>query len=196
MTPTRTGMLKAIGMIAVSCLALRKSSCKLIGETLSVPPGERKFYKSPFFRDFWHLNVAMMTSNNALIPDPDKQDILASQPTDWPFMHLGLRMCGWGDSQTKYYLLGTPIIWWSGAVSLIICLLTLAIYMFRIQRKYKDMEPCTSTFALDSHITYERVSQQRSGTSSFMCRRLRSWDGSCITVRLDEVSLSLIRFIY
>ena len=48
-------------------------------------------------RDFWHLNVAMMTSNNALIPDPDKEDILASTPTDWPLMRLGLRMCGWGD---------------------------------------------------------------------------------------------------
>lgn len=71
-----------------------------------MPLGETKFYKSPFLRDFWHLNVAMMTSNNALIPDPDKEDILASSPTDWPWLHLGLRMCGWGDNQIKYYLVG------------------------------------------------------------------------------------------
>lgn len=46
----------------------------------SVPAGSSKLYKSPFFSDFWHLNIAMWTSNNALVPDPDKEDILASQP--------------------------------------------------------------------------------------------------------------------
>ncbi len=45
-----------------------------------VPTGDTTFYRSPFLRDFWHLNVAMMTSNNALVPDPDKEDILASKP--------------------------------------------------------------------------------------------------------------------
>lgn len=40
----------------------------------------------------------MMTSNNALVPDPDKQDDLASQFWQWPFLHVGLRMCGWDDS--------------------------------------------------------------------------------------------------
>lgn len=60
-------------------------------------PGDPGSYKSPFFRDFVHLNVAMMTSNNALVPDPDKQDDLASQFWQWPILHVGLRMCGWGD---------------------------------------------------------------------------------------------------
>ncbi|KAF8207275.1 glycosyltransferase family 39 protein [Mycena galopus ATCC 62051] len=73
-----------------------------------LPAGETKYYKSPFFRDFWHLN----------------EDILASKPYDWPFMHLGLRMCGWGDFQTKYYLMGNPIIWWGE----------------QSQRKYTDMD--------------------------------------------------------
>ena len=108
-----------------------------------VPPGETKFYKSPFLRDFWHLNVAMMTSNNALIPDPDKEDILASKPFDWPFLRLGLRMCGWGDNQTKYYLLGTPIIWWGSTASLFLAFLALGVYLMRMQRKYVDMEPST-----------------------------------------------------
>ncbi|KAH7906103.1 glycosyltransferase family 39 protein [Hygrophoropsis aurantiaca] len=105
-----------------------------------LPPADVKFYKSPFLRDFWHLNVAMMTSNNALVPDPDKEDILASSPTDWPWMRLGLRMCGWGDSQPKYYLLGTPIIWWGGTVSILLSLLVLGIYLTRQQRKYNDMD--------------------------------------------------------
>lgn len=108
---------------------------------ISVPGGDAKFYKSPFLHDFWHLNVAMMTSNNALIPDPDKEDILASNPSDWPFLYLGLRMCGWGDNQTKYYLLGTPIIWWAGSTSLIASVIVLAIHLMRQQRKYKDFEP-------------------------------------------------------
>ncbi len=106
-----------------------------------VPPGDTKFYRSPFLRDFWHLNVAMMTSNNALIPDPDKEDILASSPTDWPLMRLGLRMCAWTDLQSKYYLVGTPIIWWGTTASLVICLLAFCTYVFRMQRRYVDMEP-------------------------------------------------------
>lgn len=103
-----------------------------------LPVGETKFYKSPFFRDFWHLNVAMMTSNNALVPDADKEDILASSPTDWPWLHLGLRMCGWGDNQTKYYLIGNPAVWWSGTASLGICVLVICVYLIRNQRGYRD----------------------------------------------------------
>lgn len=105
-----------------------------------MPAGDTKYYKSPFFRDFWHLNVAMMTSNNALIPDPDKEDVLASKPFDWPFLHLGLRMCGWGDTQIKYYLLGTPIVSWASSISLIVGLLSFGIYTLRQQRKYLDMD--------------------------------------------------------
>lgn len=106
-----------------------------------MPRGDAKYYKSSFLRDFWHLNVAMMTSNNALVPDPDKEDILASSPTDWPWMRLGLRMCGWGDLQPKYYLLGTPFIWWGGTVSMIASVVALGIYLLRQQRKYVDMTP-------------------------------------------------------
>ncbi|KAI0819094.1 glycosyltransferase family 39 protein [Irpex lacteus] len=106
-----------------------------------LPAGESRYYSSPFLRDFWHLNVAMMTSNNALIPDPDKEDILASKPLDWPFMRLGLRMCGWGDDQPKYYLLGTPVIWWGSTISLGLSLLALVVYLMRAQRRYVDMDP-------------------------------------------------------
>lgn len=71
-----------------------------------------------------------MTSNNALVPDPDKEDILASvrrlssplrvesfprltlllsspqKPFDWPWLYLGLRMNGWGAEMAKFYLIG------------------------------------------------------------------------------------------
>jgi len=39
----------------------------------------------------------MLTSNNALIPDPDKQDDIASQAWQWPVLNVGLRMCGWDE---------------------------------------------------------------------------------------------------
>ena len=82
-----------------------------------------------------------MTSNNALIPDPDKEDILASKPFDWPFLQLGLRMCGWGDLQLKYYLLGNPVVWWGSSISLFASVLVFGVYVLRMQRKYVDMEP-------------------------------------------------------
>jgi dolichyl-phosphate-mannose-protein mannosyltransferase len=83
----------------------------------------------------------MWTSNNALVPDPDKEDILASLPLDWPFLRLGLRMCGWGDGQIKYYLLGTPVIWYFSTVSLGLALGIAFWYAARLQRSYKDWAP-------------------------------------------------------
>ncbi|KAJ7183272.1 glycosyltransferase family 39 protein [Mycena filopes] len=105
-----------------------------------LPTADFKSFKSPFLRDFWHLNVAMMNSNNALVPDPDKEDILASKPFDWPFLYLGLRMCGWGDTQTKFYLMGNPIVWWGAGASLLVALGALGVYLVRGQRQYYVME--------------------------------------------------------
>ena len=119
----------------------------------------------------------MMTSNNALIPDPDKEDILASSPSDWPFLRLGLRMCGWGDQQLKYYLLGTPIIWWAGTASLAASLGVLAIYLIRMQRKYADMEP--SEYIRQSLFRdWSLMSIQGNGIISSMWGRSHSLDGS------------------
>lgn len=92
----------------------------------------------------------MWTSNNALIPDPDKFDVLASAPFDWPFQHLGLRMCGWGDNQPKYYLIGTPLIWTGSTISLFIGLFLFGFYLFRQQRKYADMEPRATFHPFDA----------------------------------------------
>jgi dolichyl-phosphate-mannose-protein mannosyltransferase len=60
----------------------------------------------------------MMTSNNALVPDPDKQDDLASKFWQWPILNVGLRMCSWDDNTIKYYLLGNPFVYWGSTVSL------------------------------------------------------------------------------
>ncbi|CAO1632874.1 unnamed protein product [Parajaminaea phylloscopi] len=106
-----------------------------------LPAGNTKLYRSPFLRDFIHLNVAMMTSNNALIPDADKEDILASKPLDWPFLWNGLRMNSWADDSTKYYLVGNPVVWWGSSVSIVVFLGTLLWYMARLQRRHADLSP-------------------------------------------------------
>ncbi|KAI9657171.1 MAG: Protein O-mannosyltransferase 2 [Bathelium mastoideum] len=104
-----------------------------------LPPGDPGAYKSPFFRDFIHLNVAMMTSNNALVPDPDKQDDLASKFWQWPILNVGLRMCGWNDDIVKYFLLGNPFVYWSSTFSLGLFGALVAFYAIRWQRGYSDL---------------------------------------------------------
>ncbi|KFA80464.1 hypothetical protein S40288_02089 [Stachybotrys chartarum IBT 40288] len=106
-----------------------------------LPIGDPSVYKSPFFHDFVHLNVAMMTSNNALVPDPDKQDDLASKWWQWPILHVGLRMCGWDDNIVKYFLLGNPIVYWGSTASLVIVALVIVFYLVRWQRGFDDLTP-------------------------------------------------------
>ncbi|CDS12794.1 hypothetical protein LRAMOSA04978 [Lichtheimia ramosa] len=104
-----------------------------------LPPAPKNAYKSRFLHDFWHLNVAMWTSNNALIPDPDKEDILSSSPPEWPLASVGLRMCGWSDDIIKFYLLGSPAVWWTAFASLLAFVGTTAYYIIRMQRKMVDL---------------------------------------------------------
>lgn len=104
-----------------------------------LPAAPPNAYKSPFWRDFIALNVAMWTANNALTPDPDKVDSLSSGPTDWPMVTLGLRMCGWGDKEVKFFLLGNPIVWWLSIASIFLFGLVVAVYVIRRQRRIFDM---------------------------------------------------------
>lgn len=104
-----------------------------------LPQGSKFNYKSNFFRDVLHLNVAMWTTNNALTPDPEKEpDTLTSQPWEWPMSLTGLRICSWGIKDVKYYLLGNPLIWWGSFLSLFATAGIFGYYGVRFQRKYKD----------------------------------------------------------
>lgn len=104
-----------------------------------LPPAEPGQYKSPFIHDFIHLNVAMMTSNNALVPDPDKQDDLASQWWQWPILNVGLRMCGWDDNIVKYFLLGNPFVYWGSTLSIGFLGLSVVWYVLRWQRGFREL---------------------------------------------------------
>ncbi|QBZ57297.1 hypothetical protein PoMZ_02221 [Pyricularia oryzae] len=104
-----------------------------------LPKGNPGVYRSPFIHDFIHLNVAMMTSNNALVPDPDKQDDLASQWWQWPILHVGLRMCGWDDNIVKYFLLGNPFVYWGTTAGVGVIGLVVVWYLLRWQRGFQDL---------------------------------------------------------
>lgn len=104
-----------------------------------MPNADIKAFRSPFLKDFMHLNIAMMTSNNALVPDPDKQDDLASYWWQWPILHVGLRMCSWDDNIVKYFLLGNPIVYWGSTASLVGFAVMVLFYLVRWQRGYDDL---------------------------------------------------------
>ncbi len=104
-----------------------------------MPPSDPKVYRSPFLHDFIHLNVAMMTSNNALVPDPDKQDDLASQWWQWPLLNVGLRMCGWDDTIVKYFLLGNPLVYWGSTAGLGVFAALVVWYVIRWQRGFTEL---------------------------------------------------------
>lgn len=89
--------------------------------------------------DFWHLNVAMWNSNNALIPDPDKDDLLSSAPTEWPMVTVGLRMCSWDNATVKYYLMGNPSVWWPSFISIFVFAFSIGVYIVRQKRQIIDM---------------------------------------------------------
>lgn len=99
---------------------------------------DRKLPKSRFLRDFLQLNVAQMQSNNALVPDTDRVDELASSWWQWPLMLRGLRMCGWDPHMPRYYLLGNPFTTWLTTAAVGVFLVAVVVYILRWQRQYTD----------------------------------------------------------
>lgn len=107
-------------------------------ELLPNAPEDFKLPKTKFLRDFIQINLAMMATNNALVPDVEKQDDLASQWWQWPTLHTGIRMSSWADDRTKYYLIGSPATTWTSTVGVILfCFITL-YHLIRWQRQIND----------------------------------------------------------
>ncbi|KAF9987080.1 Protein O-mannosyltransferase 2 [Mortierella antarctica] len=98
-------------------------------------PGGSAHSKSVFWNDFKQLNLAMMRANNALVPDPDKFDNLASNPSQWPLLTVGMRMCTWSHDEIKFYLVGNPVVWWSSTASLGVFMAALAYYSIMLHRQ-------------------------------------------------------------
>lgn len=89
-----------------------------INDLLPAPQRNYTAPKPKFWKEFVMLNYAMMSSNNALIPDKDKFDRLSSEWWQWPIAQIGLRMGSWSMSDIKYFLVSHPVITWASTASL------------------------------------------------------------------------------
>ncbi|KAJ1965633.1 Protein O-mannosyltransferase 2 [Dipsacomyces acuminosporus] len=79
-----------------------------------------KYMSSSFLKDFAVLNKQMWLTNNALVPDHDKHNVLESDAWTWPFLVYPMRMVGWDDKSIKYLEIGNPFLWFGSAI---VCLL-------------------------------------------------------------------------
>lgn len=108
-----------------------------VNELLPDAPDDFKLPRTKFLKDFIQINLAMMATNNALVPDVEKQDDLASQWWQWPTLHSGIRMSSWADDRTKYYLVGSPATTWTSTMAVFVfCFITL-YHLIRWQRQIK-----------------------------------------------------------
>ncbi|KAJ2232564.1 Protein O-mannosyltransferase 2 [Coemansia sp. RSA 1722] len=89
---------------------------------------------SSFLRDFAVLNKHMWLTNNALIPDHDKHNVLESDPVSWPFMIYPMRMVGWDNKSIKYLEIGNPLLWWGSAAVCLLFPIQLLYWLVRWQR--------------------------------------------------------------
>ena len=93
-----------------------------------------------FLDDFVHLNAAMMHANNGLVPKLGNRDLLVSTPKQWFWMDKGIRMCNWDSENSKYYMLGNPLTWWTGSLSMIL----FSVDLFFIVIKHRVNQICIS----------------------------------------------------
>lgn len=115
------------------------------------PPEGFKLPKTNFFKDFIQLNIAMMATNNALLPDPEKHDGLASDWWQWPSLNVGIRLCGWHDDNFKYFLIGSPATTWTSTVALIVFVGLVLAYLIRWQRQIDDLDLAHGTEAINNY---------------------------------------------
>ncbi|EDO15799.1 hypothetical protein Kpol_1040p12 [Vanderwaltozyma polyspora DSM 70294] len=111
-----------------------------VNEKLPTIGEDYKFPGNGFLKDFVYLNLAMMSTNNALVTDPDKLDRLASSAWQWPTLNTGLRLNGWHDDNVKYYLMGTPASTWASTAAVLGFMVLVIILVLRWQRQYNDYQ--------------------------------------------------------
>lgn len=107
---------------------------------LPPPPEDFVLPKTRFIRDFIQINLAMMATNNALVPDKDKQDDLASEAWQWPTLNVGIRMCSWANEKVKYFMIGSPANTWLSTAGVILFAGLTLYYLIRWQRQINDFE--------------------------------------------------------
>lgn len=95
--------------------------------------------KPMFWKEFVLLNYGMMASNNALVPDPDHFDALASKWWEWPILRTGLRMGSWSFRERRYFLMGHPFVTFLSTASLPVAALTVLAILLQWQRQKVDL---------------------------------------------------------
>lgn len=110
-----------------------------VNDVLPPRPDNFKYPKTNFLKDFIHLNLAMMATNNALIPESDKLDGLASSAWQWPTLNLGLRLNGWGEESARYFLLGLPFSTWPSTAAVVCFAALVIVLVLRWQRQFSDL---------------------------------------------------------
>ncbi|KAJ2774675.1 Protein O-mannosyltransferase 2 [Coemansia nantahalensis] len=96
---------------------------------------------SSFLRNFGVLNRQMWLTNNALIPDHDKHNVLESGPASWPFMVYPMRMVGWDDAGIKYLEIGNPLLWWGSAAACLVFPAQLLFWLLAWRRRALRWQP-------------------------------------------------------
>ncbi|KAI0244810.1 hypothetical protein L0F63_001926 [Massospora cicadina] len=67
--------------------------------------------KMGFFSKFYETNSRMWTSNSELVASHP----FDSRPSSWPLLRRGISF--WAKNQTQIYLLGNPLAWYAGSLS-------------------------------------------------------------------------------
>jgi len=94
-----------------------------------LPKATLDFYKdkSSFWTNFLDLNYGMQHGNDGLVAPTSKRDALTSRPYEWLFMNRGIRMLNWKAETPKFYMLGNPVVWIGGTLSIAVFLLTMFV---------------------------------------------------------------------
>lgn len=110
-------------------------------------PGTAAQYRSRFIDNFRDCNVGMYITNNSLLPDPELEpSILTSTPKDWIFMTRGIRMAGWDDDKTKFFMLGNPAVWPVSTLAILSLLALLGSWIVLRHRKVYELVPTNWAF--------------------------------------------------
>lgn len=81
------------------------------------------------------LNSAMMATNNALVPNPEKFDGIASSAWQWPTLNVGVRLCEWSEKSIKYFLLGSPASVWPSSIAVCALIIHVIFLTLKWQRQ-------------------------------------------------------------
>lgn len=101
--------------------------------TTYVPP------RPMFWKEFILLNYGMLASNNALVPDVDHHDPIASSWWEWPILRSGLRMGVWSSTMFRYFLMGHVFITYLSTAALPVAVVTLVVTLLCGQRQTVDL---------------------------------------------------------